>query len=99
MKKLIILLPILLLIPLKAMSFDPVKFRKPSDKELFKKLSKLQYKVTQKDETEPPFKNPYNNLKDEGIYVDVVSGEPRFSSLEKYDSGTGWPSFFRPIKK
>ena len=99
MKSLIKLLLILLFIPVKAMAFDPVKFRKPSDKELLKKLSKLQYEVTQRDGTEAPFKNPYNGLKDEGIYVDVVSGEPLFSSLDKYDSGTGWPSFFRPIKK
>lgn len=81
------------------MSFEPVKFKKPSDKELLKKLSELQYRVTQKDGTEPAFKNPYHAHKGEGIYVDVVSGEPLFSSLDKYDSGTGWPSFFRPIKE
>ena len=58
----------------------------------------MQYKVTQKDGTEPPFQNEYGNNKREGIYVDIVSGEPLFSSLDKYDSGTGWPSFTRPLE-
>jgi methionine-R-sulfoxide reductase len=61
------------------------------------RLTPLQYQVTQEDGTEPPFANEYWNNKHEGIYVDVVSGEPLFSSLDKYDSGTGWPSFTRPI--
>ncbi len=60
-------------------------------------LSPLQYQVTQKEGTEPPFKNEYWNNKREGIYVDVVSGEPLFSSRDKFDSGTGWPSFTRPL--
>lgn len=67
--------------------------------ELKNKLSSLQYKVTQKDGTEPPFKNTYWDNKEAGIYVDVVSGEPLFSSLDKYKSGTGWPSFTKPLDK
>jgi len=70
---------------------------KPSKAELKKRLTKLQYNVTQKDATERPFQNEYWNNKKEGIYVDVVSGEPLFSSKDKYKSGTGWPSFTRPI--
>ncbi len=71
----------------------------PGKEELKKKLTPIQYEVTQEDGTEPPFKNPYWNNKEEGIYVDVVSGEPLFSSRDKYDSGTGWPSFSRPLVK
>jgi len=70
---------------------------KPSKAELKKRLSELQYDVTQKDSTERPFNNKYWNNKKEGIYVDIVSGEPLFSSKDKYKSGTGWPSFTRPI--
>ncbi|NMB41441.1 MAG: peptide-methionine (R)-S-oxide reductase MsrB [Firmicutes bacterium] len=66
--------------------------------ELKKKLTKLQFEVTQKNATEPPFDNEYWNNREEGIYVDVVSGEPLFSSLEKYDSGCGWPSFTKPLQ-
>lgn len=73
------------------------KFTKPSDAELRSKLTPEQYKVTQKEGTEPPFRNEYNDNKKPGIYVDVVSGEPLFSSLDKFDSGTGWPSFTRPL--
>jgi peptide methionine sulfoxide reductase msrA/msrB len=73
-------------------------FVKPSKQELKQRLSKLQYEVTQKDATERPFKNQYWDNKKEGIYVDVVSGEPLFSSKDKYKSGTGWPSFTRPIQ-
>lgn len=65
--------------------------------ELKQKLTPLQYKVTQENGTEPPFDNAYWNNKQEGIYVDIVSGEPLFSSTDKYDSGTGWPSFVKPI--
>jgi methionine-R-sulfoxide reductase len=65
---------------------------------LHQKLTPLQYKVTQREGTEPPFNNEYWNNKGEGIYVDIVSGEPLFSSLDKYDSGTGWPSFTRPLE-
>jgi peptide methionine sulfoxide reductase msrA/msrB len=74
-------------------------YEKPSDEELRENLSAMQYKVTQQCGTEPPFQNEYWNNKREGIYVDVVSGEPLFSSRDKYDSGTGWPSFFKPIDK
>ena len=70
---------------------------KPSKTELKKKLTELQYEVTQEDGTERPFHNEYWNNKKEGIYVDIVSGEPLFSSIDKYKSGTGWPSFTRPI--
>lgn len=72
-------------------------FTKPDDKTLRAMLSPLSYDVTQEEGTEPPFKNPYAENKADGIYVDVVSGEPLFSSRDKYDSGTGWPSFTRPI--
>jgi peptide-methionine (R)-S-oxide reductase len=72
-------------------------FHKPSDPELQKKLSPLQYRVTQHEGTEPAFRNEYWDNHEAGIYVDVVSGEPLFSSLDKFDSGTGWPSFTRPL--
>ncbi|MCT4642172.1 MAG: peptide-methionine (R)-S-oxide reductase MsrB [Bacteriovoracaceae bacterium] len=72
---------------------------KPTKKELKKKLSSLQYKVTQEDGTERPFKNEYWDNKEEGIYVDIVSKEPLFSSEDKFKSGTGWPSFTKPIEK
>ena len=74
------------------------KYSKPSDEELRKRLTALQYKVTQKDGTERPFANEYWDEKREGIYVDIVSGEPLFSSRDKFDSGTGWPSFTRPLE-
>lgn len=73
------------------------QFRKPADDVLRQQLTPLQYDVTQKDGTEPAFRNEYWDNKKPGIYVDVVSGEPLFSSLDKFDSGTGWPSFTRPI--
>ncbi len=72
-------------------------FVKPSDEELKKTLTPLQYTVTQKEGTEKAFDNEYWNEKREGIYVDLVSGEPLFSSLDKFDSGTGWPSFTKPL--
>ena len=72
-------------------------FKKPNDAELRKNLSPIQYEVTQHEGTERPYANEYWNNKHTGIYVDVVSGEPLFSSLDKYDSGTGWPSFTRPL--
>ncbi len=67
--------------------------------DLKKRLTDLQYRVTQEDATEPPFNNEYWDNKAEGLYVDVVSGEPLFSSTDKFDSGTGWPSFTRPLKE
>ena len=73
-------------------------FQKPSDKELREKLTPVQYEVTQKDGTERAFHNEYWDNKKEGIYVDIVSGEPLFTSLDKYDSKTGWPSFTKPIE-
>jgi methionine-R-sulfoxide reductase len=72
-------------------------YSKPSDAELRKRLTPVQYKVTQQEGTEPPFQNEYWDNTEDGIYVDVVSGEPLFSSNEMYKSGTGWPSFFKPI--
>jgi peptide methionine sulfoxide reductase msrA/msrB len=75
-----------------------IKFMKPSKEELKMKLTPMQYKVTQESGTEPPFKNEYDHNKRPGIYVDIVSGEPLFSSIDKYDSGTGWPSFTRPLE-
>jgi peptide methionine sulfoxide reductase msrA/msrB len=73
-------------------------FKKPSDKELKKSLTSLQYRVTQEEGTERAFNNTYWDNKKEGIYVDIVSGEPLFSSLDKYDSGSGWPSFTKPLE-
>ncbi|MBL4644753.1 MAG: peptide-methionine (R)-S-oxide reductase MsrB [Candidatus Pacebacteria bacterium] len=73
------------------------EYQKPSDAELLRTLTPLQYQITQKNGTERPFQNEYWDNHEEGIYVDVVSGEPLFSSTEKFDSGTGWPSFLRPI--
>jgi methionine-R-sulfoxide reductase len=72
-------------------------FVKPSDAELRKKLTPIQYSVTQHANTESPFHNEYWDNHEAGIYVDIVSGEPLFSSLDKYESGTGWPSFTRPL--
>ncbi|HTQ48226.1 MAG TPA: peptide-methionine (R)-S-oxide reductase MsrB [Polyangiaceae bacterium] len=77
---------------------DPVNGEKPTQSELRQKLTPLQYEVTQEGGTERPFENAYWNNHAPGIYVDVVSGEPLFSSLDKYDSGTGWPSFTRPLE-
>ena len=70
----------------------------PADKELRKRLTPLQYQVTRQERTEPPFKNEYWDNHREGIYVDIISGEPLFSSTDKFDSGTGWPSFTRPLE-
>ena len=72
------------------------KYHKPADAELKKSLTPIQYEVTQHEGTEPPFRNEYWDNHKEGIYVDVVSGEPLFSSLDKFESGTGWPSFQAP---
>ena len=73
-------------------------FVKPPASELKKKLTPLQFEVTQNDATEPPFRNEFWNNHEAGIYVDVVTGEPLFSSVDKFESGTGWPSFTQPIE-
>ncbi|NIR52591.1 peptide-methionine (R)-S-oxide reductase MsrB, partial [candidate division KSB1 bacterium] len=73
------------------------KYTKPPDAALRQKLTPLQYEVTQEDGTEPPFRNKYWDTDKEGIYVDIVSGEPLFSSTHKFKSGTGWPSFTQPL--
>ncbi len=72
-------------------------FKKPTDEELRGRLTREQYEVTQHESTEPPFHNAFWDEHRPGLYVDVVSGEPLFSSLDKFDSGTGWPSFTRPL--
>ncbi len=79
--------------------WDPVHFQKPSDAVLRHSLTPLQYRVTQHEATEPPFRNAHWDNHQAGIYVDVVSGEPLFSSVDKFDSGTGWPSFTRPLEE
>lgn len=80
-----------------AEKFDADEYVKPSDEELRERLTPLQYEVTQEEDTERPFQNEYWDNKEEGIYVDIVSGEPLFSSTDKFRSGTGWPSFVRPL--
>lgn len=78
---------------------DAPRYAKPSKEELRSRLTALQYKVTQKDATERAFDNAYWDEKRDGIYVDVVTGEPLFSSKDKFDSGTGWPSFTQPLEE
>jgi methionine-R-sulfoxide reductase len=78
-------------------SDDTVRWSRPDDDTLRQRLTPLQFKVTQKNGTEPAFKNAYWDNKEPGIYVDIVSGEPLFSSTDKFDSGTGWPSFTKPL--
>ena len=80
-----------------AVTYTNKQYKKPPITEIRKSLTLLQYEVTQKNSTEPPFQNLYWNNKQPGIYVDIVSGEPLFSSLDKYNSGTGWPSFTKPL--
>ena len=75
------------------------RYVNPDKQEIRDKLTPLQYKVTQENSTEPPFDNEFWNHKEQGIYVDIVSGEPLFSSLDKFDSGCGWPSFTAPLEK
>jgi methionine-R-sulfoxide reductase len=75
-----------------------VKTKNPDDAGLRQRLTPLQYEVTQREGTEPAFANEYWDEHRDGIYVDVVSGEPLFTSRDKYDSGTGWPSFTRPLR-
>jgi methionine-R-sulfoxide reductase len=79
------------------MVWDCSEFKKPSPEEIKTLLSEEQYRVTQHEGTERPFDNPYWNNHREGIYVDVLSGEPLFASCHKFDSGTGWPSFTQPL--
>lgn len=79
------------------MSTDSKSFKKPPKELLKTQLTPLQYEVTQNDGTEPPFQNEFCDNHRDGIYVDVVSGEPLFSSLDKYESGSGWPSFTQPL--
>lgn len=92
----LIILILLLLIPMGVMSLSD--YAKPSQAALKKKLTPMQYYVTRQKGTERPFKNAYWNNDRQGIYVDIVSGEPLFSSKDKYRSGTGWPSFIRPLE-
>lgn len=80
------------------MAANDGRYRKPGSDELKQRLDPQQYRVTQECGTEPPFDNAYWDNKREGLYVDVVTGEPLFSSLDKFDSGTGWPSFTRPLE-
>lgn len=74
-------------------------YLKPEKSEIKKKLTDLQYKVTQESGTEPPFRNEFWDYKEAGLYVDIVTGEPLFSSMDKFDSGCGWPSFTKPVEK
>jgi peptide methionine sulfoxide reductase msrA/msrB len=81
-----------------AKGWNPATFVKPTDAELKILLTPLQYDVTQREGTEPPFDNAYDHNQRPGIYVDIVSGEPLFSSQQKFESGTGWPSFWKPLE-
>lgn len=73
------------------------QFKKPAPDEIKNRLNKLEYEVTQKEATEPPFQNKYWNNHETGLYVDIITGEPLFTSMDKFDSGTGWPCFTKPI--
>jgi methionine-R-sulfoxide reductase len=97
MKWIILIAGVFFMEPSLAKGFNAETYKKPTEKELKQMLSGQQFDVTQEEGTERPFKNEFNDNKKQGIYVDVVSGEPLFSSLDKYDSGTGWPSFSKPI--
>ncbi len=76
---------------------DYKDYKKPSREDLIERLSPIEYKVTQENSTERPFSHEYDKKYDEGIYVDIVSGEPLFSSKDKFDAGCGWPSFTKPL--
>jgi peptide methionine sulfoxide reductase msrA/msrB len=89
----------LVFIGVTAMTANAGEYKKPPKEQLRSQLTGEQFHVTQEGGTERPFANAYWNNKEEGIYVDIVSGEPLFSSRDKYDSGTGWPSFTRPLAK
>jgi peptide-methionine (R)-S-oxide reductase len=91
------LLLLMTLFATKSFALDLSHYKKPGTDELKKKLTSIQYEVTQKADTEAPYKNEYWDNHKDGIYVDVVSGEPLFSSQDKFDSGTGWPSFTKPL--
>lgn len=84
-------------LPVSAAAEDGARWQRPGDDEIRRMLNTEQYRVTQREGTEPPFRNAYWDNKADGIYVDVVSGEPLFSSREKFKSGTGWPSFYAPL--
>jgi methionine-R-sulfoxide reductase len=86
------------LVPTTSKGWNVTNYHRPSDAELKQKLTPEQYQVTQHEGTERPFQNRYWDNHEAGIYVDVVSGEPLFSSLDKYESGTGWPSFTKPLE-
>lgn len=83
---------------LSGLKIDPGDYRKPDEEAIRAKLSSLQYRVTRENDTEKPFDNEYWNFFEEGIYVDIVTGEPLFTSMQKYESSCGWPSFFEPIE-
>ena len=85
--------------PLMSPDMGSGDYMKPSEEELMDRLTPLQFSVTQHEDTERPFSNEYWDNHEQGIYVDIVSGEPLFSSTDKYDSGTGWPSFTRPLNE
>ena len=89
----------ILALTLSAHAFDPATYKKPLEPQLRKMLTSEQFAVTQHEDTERPYSHPYAKNHEEGIYVDVVSGEPLFSSKDKYESGTGWPSFTKPLEK
>jgi len=84
--------------PARVESGSKERWRRPPEAEIMRRLTPEQYEVTQEEETEPPFRNAYWDNEEDGIYVDVVSGEPLFSSKEKFKSGTGWPSFYSPLE-
>ena len=96
---LLLLLLAIILLGFPLLSASAQDFVKPDKDRLKQILTPLQYAVTQKDKTEPPYRNPFWDEKAPGIYVDLVSGEALFSSLDKYDSGTGWPSFWEPVSE